>query len=177
MCLSDFKAMRWFELPISRFRDFTRSYDETSYWILKRGQGSCCPWGKVSTIFAMPMSRDGMKSKYVYMFSTLNHHGPAPHICIAIFNACLPSAPNMRRWFQWSSPQCHIYGALQTVRPQCSRQHFSFSQQPVYSPPTHTPPPPPHTHPTPTPPTPHPPTPHPPPLLRALCEKYLVCYR
>ena len=112
MCLSDFKAMRWFELPISRFRDFTRSYDETSYWILKRGQGSCCPWGKVSTIFAMPMSRDGTKSKYVYMFSTLNHHGPAPHICIAIFNACLPSAPNMRRWLQWSSPQCHIYGAL-----------------------------------------------------------------
>ena len=34
MCLSYFKAMR-FRLAISRFRDFTRSYDKTSYRILK----------------------------------------------------------------------------------------------------------------------------------------------
>ena len=37
MCLSNFEAMWWFKLPISRLRDFTRSYDKTSYWILKRG--------------------------------------------------------------------------------------------------------------------------------------------
>ena len=35
MCLSNFKAMRQFKLPISRLRDFTRSYDKTSYSILK----------------------------------------------------------------------------------------------------------------------------------------------
>ena len=35
--LSNFKAMRKFKLRISRLRDFTRSYDKTSYWILKRG--------------------------------------------------------------------------------------------------------------------------------------------
>ena len=41
-------AMRWFKLPISRLRDFTRSYDKTSYRILKGVpvsvrifQGSC----------------------------------------------------------------------------------------------------------------------------------------
>ena len=39
MCLSSSKAMRWFKLPISRLRDFTRSYDKTSYWILKRDPG------------------------------------------------------------------------------------------------------------------------------------------
>ena len=31
--------MRWFKLPISRLCDFTRSYDKTSYRILKRGPG------------------------------------------------------------------------------------------------------------------------------------------
>ena len=39
MCPSNFKAMRWFKLPISRLRDSMRSYDKTSYWILKRGPG------------------------------------------------------------------------------------------------------------------------------------------
>ena len=36
-CLSNFKAMRQFKLPISRLRDFTRSYDKMSYPILKWG--------------------------------------------------------------------------------------------------------------------------------------------
>ena len=40
MCLSNFKVMRSFILPISRLRDFTRSYSETSYQILKRCQDS-----------------------------------------------------------------------------------------------------------------------------------------
>ena len=39
MCLSNFKAMRQSKLPISRLRDFTRSYEKTSYRILKRGPG------------------------------------------------------------------------------------------------------------------------------------------
>ena len=33
------KAMRWIKLPISRLRDLTRSYDKTSYRILKRAPG------------------------------------------------------------------------------------------------------------------------------------------
>ena len=37
MCLSNFKAMRYFELSIAWFRDFQRSYDKTSYRILKQG--------------------------------------------------------------------------------------------------------------------------------------------
>ena len=36
ICLSNFKVMRSFKLPISWLRDFTRSYSETSYQILKR---------------------------------------------------------------------------------------------------------------------------------------------
>ena len=37
---SNFKTKRRFKLPISRLRDFTRSYDETSYQIFKRYHGS-----------------------------------------------------------------------------------------------------------------------------------------
>ena len=39
MCLSNFKAMRQSKVPISWLRDFTRSYDKTSFRILKRGPG------------------------------------------------------------------------------------------------------------------------------------------
>ena len=39
MCLSNFKAIRQSKLPISRLRDFMRSYDKTSYGILKWGPG------------------------------------------------------------------------------------------------------------------------------------------
>ena len=38
-CLSNFKVKRKLKLRISRLRDFTRSYDKTSYLILKRGPG------------------------------------------------------------------------------------------------------------------------------------------
>ena len=37
MCLSNFKAIRQFKVPISWLRDFTRSYDKTSFRILRRG--------------------------------------------------------------------------------------------------------------------------------------------
>ena len=40
-CLSNFKAMLWYELQISRLRDFSRSYDNTPYRILKRSPGFC----------------------------------------------------------------------------------------------------------------------------------------
>ena len=40
-CLSNFKAIWWFKLPISRRRDLTRSYDKASYRILKRDRGGC----------------------------------------------------------------------------------------------------------------------------------------
>ena len=35
-CLSNFKAMWWFKLPISQLRGFARSYDKASFWILKQ---------------------------------------------------------------------------------------------------------------------------------------------
>ena len=37
MCLSNFKAMRQFKVPISWLRDFTRSYENTYFRILRRG--------------------------------------------------------------------------------------------------------------------------------------------
>ena len=40
MCLSNFKAIRQFEVPISWLRDFTRSYEKTSFRILRRGPES-----------------------------------------------------------------------------------------------------------------------------------------
>ena len=41
MCLSNFKTIRQFKVPISWLRDFTRSYEKTSFRILRRGPGSC----------------------------------------------------------------------------------------------------------------------------------------
>ena len=39
MCLSNFKAIRQFKVPISWLRYFTRSYEKTSFRILRRGPG------------------------------------------------------------------------------------------------------------------------------------------
>ena len=39
MCLSNFKAIQQFKVPISWLRDFTRSYEKTSFGILRRGPG------------------------------------------------------------------------------------------------------------------------------------------
>ena len=47
MCLSNFKAIRQFKVPISWLRDFTRSYEKTSFRILRRGPGvqsRTCSW-------------------------------------------------------------------------------------------------------------------------------------
>ena len=40
MCLSNFKAVRLFKVPISWLRDFTRSYEKTFFRILRRGPAS-----------------------------------------------------------------------------------------------------------------------------------------
>ena len=37
VCLSNFKAIRQFKVPISWLRDFTRSYEKMSFRILRRG--------------------------------------------------------------------------------------------------------------------------------------------
>ena len=39
MCLSNFKAIQQFKVPISWLRNFTRSDDKTSFRILRRGPG------------------------------------------------------------------------------------------------------------------------------------------
>ena len=68
----------------------------------------------------------------------LTHHGPVPHICVAIFSAYFRSAPDMWRWFQCSFPQCPIHGAWQTARsspvPQIvvARPHLLSHQRPIY---------------------------------------------
>ena len=43
-CLSNFKAMQQFKLPISRLQDFTRSHENTSYGISKRGPEQQQQW-------------------------------------------------------------------------------------------------------------------------------------
>ena len=40
MCLSNFKAIQQFKVPISWLWDFTRSYEKTSFRILRRGPGA-----------------------------------------------------------------------------------------------------------------------------------------
>ena len=49
MCLSNFKAIRQFKVPISWLRDLTRSYEKTSFRILRRG-----PWLFGSPIHQQP---------------------------------------------------------------------------------------------------------------------------
>ena len=68
----------------------------------------------------------------------LTHHGPVPHICVAIFSAYFRSAPDMWRWFQCSFLQCPIHGVWQTARsspvPQIvvARPHLLSHQRPIY---------------------------------------------
>ena len=58
-----------FKLPISRLRDFTRSYDKTSYRILKRGPG-CHMWYKTIIKMSSYQYRDpNVKTLYVLNFS------------------------------------------------------------------------------------------------------------
>ena len=77
-------------------------------------------------------------SSPVKCIACLTHHGPVPHICVAIFSAYFPSAPDMGRWFQCSFPQCPIHGAWQTARsspvPQIvvARPHLLSHQRPIY---------------------------------------------
>ena len=76
--------------------------------------------------------------KYDVISRYLTHHGPVPHICVAIFSAYFPSARDMGRWLQCSFPQCPIHGAWQTARsspvPQIvvARPHLLSHQRPIY---------------------------------------------
>ena len=49
MCLSNFKAIQQFKVPILWLRDFTRSYDKTSFRILRRGPGVIPEYNNFST--------------------------------------------------------------------------------------------------------------------------------
>ena len=51
MCLSNFKAMQQFKASISWLRDFTRSYEKTSFHILRRGPISMYSCSTVHNIF------------------------------------------------------------------------------------------------------------------------------
>ena len=79
-----------------------------------------------------------LKDAVSWLLTLLTHHGPEPHICVAIFSAYFPSAPDMGRWFQCSFPQCPIHGAWQTARssrvPQIivARPHLLSHQRPIY---------------------------------------------
>ena len=54
MCLSNCKAIRQFKVPISWLRDFTISYEKTSFRILRRGPESC--WWKTRPIQLLLMT-------------------------------------------------------------------------------------------------------------------------
>ena len=97
----------------------------------------CC---KIFKRFVISLSAH---SESVWIFcdgihEQLTHHGPVPHICVAIFSAYFRSAPDMWRWFQCSFPQCPIHGARQTARsspvPQIvvARPHLLSHQRPIY---------------------------------------------
>ena len=104
--------------------------------------------GKVDTsnlmmiTWAMDISFQSPKLKWSSWTHTtpyiLTHHGPVPHICVAILSAYFRSAPDMWRWFQCSFPQCLIHGAWQTARsspvPQIvvARPHLLSHQRPIY---------------------------------------------
>ena len=54
MCLSNVKAIRQFKVPISWLRDLTRSYEKTSFRILRRGPESF--WWKTRPIQLLLMT-------------------------------------------------------------------------------------------------------------------------
>ena len=112
-----------------------------SIWIY-RIRILCFSFQDICTIL---LTRNGWGSAYYTLCETipprcqtLTHHGPVPHICVAIFSAYFRSAPDMWRWFQCSFPQCPIHGAWQTARsspvPQIvvARPHLLSHQRPIY---------------------------------------------
>ena len=118
-------------------------------WILT---GTCrpqmgpmlAPWTLPSVIFMEEACTTSKVQQFFLKFwliasqLSLTHHGPVPHICVAIFSAYFRSAPDMWRWFQCSFPQCPIHGAWQTARsspvPQIvvARPHLLSHQRPIY---------------------------------------------
>ena len=79
MCLSNFKAIRQFKVPISWLRDFTRSYEKTSFRILRRGPGTCFVvrfpadhngFGKIFTTFAADTG-----ARYTNQHGRVSAHG------------------------------------------------------------------------------------------------------
>ena len=71
MCLSNFKAIRQFKVPISWLRDFTRSYEKTSFRILRRGPAS--------VHYAVKMK--GFKRQFFFTFC---------HFCECSLISCTP---------------------------------------------------------------------------------------
>ena len=66
-CLSNFKEIWWFKIPISRLRDTTRSHDKTSYRILKRGPGPIFrTWYKRRVHLLLVLSHDNEKVREVH---------------------------------------------------------------------------------------------------------------
>ena len=61
MCLSNFKAIRQFKVPISWLPDFTRSNEKTSFRILRRSHVSALTRGLFWCLFPELRSNDGIE--------------------------------------------------------------------------------------------------------------------
>ena len=82
-------------------------------FILERTNGWF--WTRCAVVF--PFRKNILHACFLYIFanklstySWLTHHGPVPHISVAIFSAYFPSAPDMRADFSAHSPVPHIWG-------------------------------------------------------------------
>ena len=74
-CLPNFRAIGLFLIQISRHRDFMRSYDKTSYRILKRGPGP--RFNKKMTSYQYRKSHSGDKTvvRSSYLHNGISHTG------------------------------------------------------------------------------------------------------
>ena len=62
----------------------------------------------------------GARMKHLCLADALTHHGPVPHICVAIFSAYFPSAPDMGRWFSAHFRSAPYMGRYKRLAPRQS---------------------------------------------------------
>ena len=77
MCLSNFKAIRQFKVPISWLRDFTRSYEKTPFRILRRGPvlGGLCRLPVVSCYLQVEIRSYPVIHTQKFAFAQQYQHG------------------------------------------------------------------------------------------------------
>ena len=110
MCLSNFKAIRQFKVPISWIRNFTRSYERTSFWILRRGPG-LWRWDK-RMLWKLAKMRDKKNNKTTPKQSKKKKKTSSDEIAI-LNTTLLNSCPCVQILVFWNKFHSNLFPCVQ----------------------------------------------------------------